>query len=86
MRKPSNEELQWKLQAMERKLAATTDLVVFMAAHLGEVAPQRADFLSQQLRELQQIDGVQRAQEFDVLVERLRAALGHESVPLDSLK
>lgn len=35
MPKPTTTELQWKLDALERKVVALTDLIAFMLAHLG---------------------------------------------------
>lgn len=86
VRKPTNTELLWKIQALERKLAALTDMTVFMAAHLSEVEPDRASGLALQLRELQQIDEASWAPEFVQLLQRLAQALCNEDIDLDSLK
>lgn len=85
MSKASNTELAWKVEALERKVAATTDLLIFMAAHLAEVAPEHAAALNQQVRALQQIDGAPSNQEFARLLQRFSGALGSEDIDLDSL-
>lgn len=85
MKKPSNTELQWKIESLERQVGALTDMVLFMTAHLAHADPERADELSLQIRGLQQIDATW-TPEHVALVERVRQALDGEGLALDSLR
>lgn len=86
MAKKSNAELTWQLEALERKVSALSDIIIFMAAHLAEVSPARADALSLQLRELQQMDHAEWPREFRDLLRRLGNALDCTGLDLDSLR
>ena len=86
MAKKSNTELAWQVEALERKVSALGDMVVFMAAHLAEVSPDRADVLSLQLRELQQMDHAEWPREFLDLLGKLGSALDGTGLDLESLR
>lgn len=82
----SNTELAWQMEALQRQVSALSDMVIFLAAHLAEVSPDRADVLSLQLRELQQMDRAEWPQEFRRLLRRMGSALDGSGLDLDSLK
>lgn len=88
MGNPTNTELKWKLEATERKVAALTDMLAFMVAHLAATFPQRAGQLSSELLDLRQIDDAQWVPEFQALIDRMRLALDpdQEGLQLDSMK
>lgn len=87
MPKPTTTELQWKLDALERKVVALTDLIAFMLAHLGSTSPDAAALLAQQLRALQQIDGAEVAPELLKLGARLESSLGEQQqLDLESIR
>lgn len=85
MKTPSNTELQWKIESLERQVGALTDMMLFMTAHLAHVSPERADELLLQIRGIQQMDATW-TPEYVALLDRIRRALDGDGMHLDSLR
>lgn len=86
MTTPSETELAQRLEIAERKLDAISDILVFMAAHVAEVAPERGEALALQLRDVHQMNNVEWPEAFLTLLARMGRAFDGNGLDLDSLR
>jgi hypothetical protein len=78
-------ELLWKVEQLERKLKAATDMMVFMCACLSADRARLVRDVEEQLTELQQDPELTKTQEFDALTARMLKALCDNPLPLESV-